>query len=102
MRAERLLRRLLDQPRSLSQLEAVVGSIRMSFRSEEGENMGFLVRPRLGEAGEFSKLVPRLSVRYAWDRYHQDPTRRRDVELLEHTVRLRIDRARVERALGER
>ena len=31
-----------------------------------------------------------------------DPTRRRDVELLEYTVRLRIDRARVERALGER
>lgn len=100
--ADVLVTRLLEQPRRLSELEAIIGEIDMSFRPEDLENMGFLSRPRLGQGGEFSPLVPRLSITYAWDRYHVDPTRRRDVELTEYTLHLRADRPAVERVLHER
>ena len=60
--------RLVDQPRRLSELEGIIGEIHMSFRQEDGENMGFLSRPRIGQSGEFSPVIPRLSITYAWDR----------------------------------
>lgn len=64
--------------------------------------MGSVRRPRLGEDGEFSRLVPSLSVRYAFDVYHEDPTRPRDVQLLEYTLHLRGDRAAAEGVLRAR
>jgi hypothetical protein len=82
----------------VSELEAIVGPIAMSFRSEDHENMGFLSRPRSGR-GDFTKLVPRLSVTYAWDVYHEDPTRPRDVELLELALDVRGDAAEAEQIL---
>ena len=100
--AAALVARLVEGPGWLSELEAIVGPIRMSFRSEDNENMGFLSRPAIGAAGEFSSLIPRLSVRYAWDSHHEEPTRPRDVRLLEYTLHLRGDRAAVERVLLDR
>ena len=100
--ADVLVTRLVDQPRRLSELEGIIGEIHMSFRPEDGENLGFLSRPRIGQSGEFSPLIPRLSITYAWDMYHEDPTRRRDVELVEYTLHLRAARTTVERVLHDR
>lgn len=100
--AASLVVRLLGEPGRLSELEAIIGPVRMSFRSEDQENMGWLSRPPVGERGEFTPLVTRLSVRYAWDMYHEEPTRPRDVSLLEYTLHLRGDRAAVERVLRSR
>lgn len=97
-----LVERLVDQPRRLSELEEIIGEIHMSSRPEDRENMGLLSRPRIGESGEFSPLIPRLSITYAWDRYHEDPTRRRDVELVVYTLHLRAARTTVERVLHDR
>jgi hypothetical protein len=100
--ATELVRKLIAQPPArMSELEALVGPIGMSFRSEDHENMGMLIRPR-GNAAEFSALVPRLSVRYAWDKYHQDPNRPRDVPLRELFLEIRGDAGEAEQLLRQR
>jgi hypothetical protein len=76
-----LVRRLVARrPARMSELEAVVGPIGMSFRDEDRENIGWLDRPR-DASGEFTPLVPRLHIRYRFDMYHQSPTQPRDVGL---------------------
>lgn len=87
--AAELVRRLVARrPARMSELEAIVGPIQMSFRDEDDENMGDLRRPRSG-TGEFTPLVPRLSIEYAFDVYHQLPTRPRDVGILTYTLEVR-------------
>jgi hypothetical protein len=97
-----LVARLPAGPARLSDLEGVIGPVDLSFRSEDQENRGFLFRPRLGDRGEHSPLIPRLTIRYAWDMHHQDPTRPRDVELLECRLQVRGDLAEVETAVLDR
>jgi hypothetical protein len=104
MDAARLVTRLIAAPpTALSRLEAVVGSVAMSFASEHHENMGHLMRPRTHfDGGEFSALVPRLSVRYAFDMLHEAPERPRDVRLLEYALHVRGDRRAAEALLAAR
>jgi hypothetical protein len=72
----------------------------MSFRNSDHDNLGFLDRP-VGGKGEFSSLVPRLGVTYAWDMYHQDPTRQRDVSITEVWLEIRGDPHEAEQVLRE-
>jgi hypothetical protein len=100
--ATQLVRQLVAQPpRRLSELEAIVGPIAMSFRDEDLENMGWLDRPR-GATGEFTPLVPRLSIRYQFDMYHETPSRPRDVGLESFTLVLRGDAASAEQVLRDK
>ena len=101
-RAEDIVARLADQPRLLSDLEAIIGPVRLSFDRQHMENMGGLFRPRPGETGEFSDVVPRLFVKYAFDMFHQDPARPRDPELTEYSLQMRGDRSAVEAVLAQR
>jgi hypothetical protein len=91
-----------DPPTYLSRLGRIVGDVEMSFRSEDGENTGFLRRPSEHRRGHLSPLVESLWIRYAFDWYHSDPTRPRDVQLLEYSVVIRCDRAVVESVLAQR
>ena len=104
MDAAQLVARLIATPPTLlSQLEAIVGPVAMSFAREDQENMGFLWRPRLAiDDGEFSSLIPRLSVRYAYDMYHERPERPRDVRLLDYVLHVQGDRRAVEALLAAR
>jgi hypothetical protein len=96
-----LVKRLIARPpQQMSDLEASVGPIQMSFSNADHDNMGFLDRPR-GSKGEFSTLVPRLSVRYGWDMYHQDPTRPRDVSITELRLEIRGDPHDAEQVLRD-
>ena len=98
--ATQLVRRLVERrPARMSELEAIVGPIAMSFRDEDHENMGSLHRPR--EDGEFTALVPRLDVRYRFDMYHENPSRPRDVRLERFTLEVRGDAAIAEQILRE-
>ena len=97
-----LVRQLVERrPRVMSELEAVVGPIGMSFRDEDRENMGWLDRPRDGK-GEFTAVVPRLHVRYWFDRYHETRTRPRDVGLETFTLEVRGDVALAEEVLRDK
>jgi hypothetical protein len=99
---ERLVTALATvQPAYLSRLEAIIGPIQMSFRDEHQENRGYLSRPSPHRPGEIHPAIARLSIRYRWDMYHQDPRRQRDVALEEYTLVMPVDRALVERVLGE-
>jgi hypothetical protein len=99
--ATQLVRGLVERrPTRMSELEAIVGPIKMSFRSEDHDNMGWLSRPR-DPRGEFTALVPRLHVQYWFDRYHQDPTRPRDVGLETFTLEVRGDPAHAEQILRD-
>jgi hypothetical protein len=99
--ATQLVRRLVERrPALMSELEAVVGPIAMSFRDEDHENMGWLSRPRDGK-GEFTPLVPRLDVRYQFDMYHETPSRPRDVGLETYTLEVRGDAAVAEQILRD-
>jgi hypothetical protein len=89
--AAQLVRRLVARrPARMSELEAIVGPIAMSFRDEDNENMGWLRRPR-DAGGEFTALVPRLDVNYWFDMYHENPSRPRDVGLETFTLEVRGD-----------
>lgn len=99
--ATRLVRRLVERrPARMSELEAVVGPIEMSFRDEDHENMGWLHRPR-DRAGEHTALVPLLDVRYRFDMYHETPSRPRDVSLQTFTLEIRGDAAAAEQILRD-
>ena len=98
---ERLATALVSRPPSyLSQFERIVGPIKLSFRDEHHENIGFLRRPADHRPDPVSPIIQWLSVRYAFDVYHEDRRRERDVALLEYTLALRCDRAMIERVLG--
>ncbi len=100
--ATQLVRRLVERrPARMSELEAIVGPIAMSFRDEDHENMGWLHRPREAN-GEFTALVPRLDVRYGFDRYHETPSRPRDVGLETFTLEVRGDAAIAEQILRDK
>jgi len=100
--ATQLVRSLVERrPTRMSELEAIVGPIQMSFRSEDHENMGSLRRPR-DFHGEFTPLVPSLRVEYWFDRYHQDPRRPRDVGLETFTLEVRGDAALAEQILRDK
>jgi len=100
--ATRLVRGLVEhRPVRMSELEAIVGPIAMSFRDEDHENMGWLQRPRDGK-GEFTPLVPRLDVRYWFDMYHETPSRPRDVGLETFTLEVRGDAAVAEQILRDK
>jgi hypothetical protein len=100
--AAALVRSLVEKrPRRLSELEAIVGPIAMSFEMKDHENMGSLRRPR-GGSGDFTALVPRLDVRYAFDIHHQEPTRKRDVGLEDYTLEVRGDAAVAQQILTEK
>lgn len=97
-----LVRNLIEKrPALLSELEVIVGPIAMSFEMKDHENMGSLRRPR-GGSGEFTALVPRLDVRYGFDIHHQEPTRKRDVGLVEYTLEVRGDAAVAQQILTEK
>src|SRR5262245_7412700 len=104
MDAAQLVARLIATPPTLlSRLEAIVGPVAMSFAREDHENTGFLSRPRPAiNEGEFSPLIPRLTVRYAFDIYHETPQRLRDVRLLDYALHVRGDRRAVEALLAAR
>ena len=89
-------------PARLSELEAIIGPIHMSFDAKDDDDLGMIVRPRprSGEH-EFTRLVPSLVVQYAFDMYHEDPTRPRDVELTELSLEIRGDPAEAERILRD-
>jgi len=91
-----------DRPAYLSGLESIVGDVDMSFRNADRENRGFLWRPAEHGRGSLSPLVEQLSITYAWDMYHEDAQRPRDVRLLEYTLWIRCERALVERILERR
>ena len=100
--ATRLVRRLVERPPvRMSEFETLVGPIAMSFRDEDHENMGWLRRPRDRDA-EHTALVPRLDVRYQFDRYHQTPSRPRDVGLETFTLEVRGDAALAEQILRDK
>jgi hypothetical protein len=102
--AAQLLAQLIARPPArLSQLEAIIGPVAMSFADEDLENMGSLSRPRASVSGEgeFSSLIPFLHVRYAFDIYHETRDRPRDVELLDYGLHVRGDRRAVEALLAE-
>lgn len=103
--AAQLVLRLVERPpRRMSELEAIVGPIGMSFRNEDLENMGMLQRPRdwRDPKAEFTALVPRLSVDYWFDMYHETPTRPRDVGLETYTLVVRGDAAVAEQILRDK
>ena len=102
--ATQLVRRLVERrPRQMSELEAIVGPIAMSFRDEDLENMGSLQRPRLRDpGGEFTALVPRLTIEYWFDMYHETRTRPRDVGLETFTLEVRGDAAAAEQILRDK
>lgn len=88
-------------PARLSELEATVGPIHMSFDRKDHDDLGSIVRPRHGEP-EFSKLVPSLVAVYNFDLYHEDPARPRDVQLTALSLEIRGDPAEAERILRDR
>lgn len=95
-----LVRRLVAKPPTrMSELEAIVGPIDMSFKRGDHDNMGHLTRPRLGASGEFTPLVPRLTVNYHWDKHHQDPSKPRDVSFEDFSLEVRGDAAHAEQIL---
>ncbi|MFI5908511.1 hypothetical protein [Dactylosporangium sp. NPDC051541] len=97
MDAAQLVARLIDAPPvRLSDLEAVIGPVAMSFDPADRENMGSLSRPG------FSALIPRLHVDYRFDVYHDDPERPRDVELRSCTLHVRGDGRAAEAVLEAR
>jgi hypothetical protein len=101
--AQLVLRLVERRPRRMSELEAIVGPIAMSFRDEDLENMGMLRRPRDSRdpKAEFTALVPRLSIDYWFDMYHETPTRPRDVRLETFTLEVRGDAAIAEQVLRD-
>lgn len=99
--AAQLVSRLVERrPARMSELEAIIGPIAMSFRDEDRENMGWLDRPRDGK-GEFTAVVPRLHVRYWYDHYHETRTRPRDVGMETYTLEVRGDAAIAEQILRD-
>jgi hypothetical protein len=102
--AQLVLRLVERRPRRMSELEAIVGPIAMSFRDEDLENMGRLQRPRDSRdpKAEFTALVPRLHVDYGFDMYHETPSRPRDVGLETFTLVVRGDAAAAEQILRDK
>lgn len=103
MTADDIVARLIAHPpRRLSELEAIIGPIGMSFSDDAAENMGYVMRPRRAGGDDFSPQMPWLSIRYAFDIYHEDPRRPRDVTLLDYRLHVRGDRGAVEAVLANR
>jgi len=85
-----------QRPVYMSAFERIVGSVAMSFRREDHDNMGFVTR-----GDNVNPVVEQLSLSYAWDMYHQDPTRPRDVRLVKYELTIRTERSDVERILQQ-